>query len=90
MAREEFRDLLGIETSPLWSMVTRWPMSMPQYQVGHLNQVADIQRQVTRHPGLAIVGNAYSGVGLPDCVHSGETAAEQILKLVPAHYSSEK
>jgi oxygen-dependent protoporphyrinogen oxidase len=50
---------------------------MPQYRVGHLERMARIDTSLARHPGLAVAGNAYRGVGIPDCIHSGELAAEQ-------------
>lgn len=77
--RREMKDLLGIEAAPLFTLIHRHPRSMPQYPVGHLQRVAQIQAQIGRHPGLALAGNAYAGVGIPDCVHSGETAAENLV-----------
>ncbi len=56
---------------------------MPQYHIGHLARVARIDAAVGRHPGLALAGNAYRGVGIPDCVHSGETAAERVMGAAP-------
>ena len=82
MARDELRDLMGIEASPMWTMTSRWPLSMPQYMVGHLQKVEQIQSLAAHHEGLALMGNAYAGVGLPDCVRSGETAAEQVVERI--------
>ena len=77
--RGEFASLLGIRATPLFSRVTRYPRSMPQYLVGHLKLVEKIEQQVARYPELAFAGNAYRGVGIADCVRSGEAAAEAIL-----------
>jgi oxygen-dependent protoporphyrinogen oxidase len=52
---------------------------MAQYRVGHLDRVAAIEAAVARHPGLALTGNAYHGIGIPDCIHSGEQAAERLM-----------
>jgi oxygen-dependent protoporphyrinogen oxidase len=49
---------------------------MPQYPVGHLDRVKRINERLSALPGLAVAGNAYGGVGIPDCVHSAESAAE--------------
>ena len=57
----------------------RWPASMPQYRVGHLSRVETIERRVAGLPGLALAGAAYRGVGIADCVRSGEAAAEAAL-----------
>lgn len=75
----DLRDLIGIVSPPRFVELYRWPKSMPQYPVGHLGDVADIRRRVAAWPGLAIAGSAFGGVGIPDCVHSGETAAEAVV-----------
>ncbi len=76
--RREMRDLLGITAPPLFSCLSRHPKSMPQYAVGHLQHVAHIRAQLENHRGLLLAGNAYGGVGIPDCVRSGEEAAEKL------------
>jgi protoporphyrinogen/coproporphyrinogen III oxidase len=75
-AREEFRDLLGVTAAPGMTEVQRWPAAMPQYAVGHLDRVAKIEAVAAQIPDLFLAGAAYRGVGVPDCVHSGESAAE--------------
>jgi oxygen-dependent protoporphyrinogen oxidase len=77
--RRELCELLGITSEPLLTRVHRHPQAMPQYRVGHLDRMARIDAALTRHSGLALAGNAYRGVGIPDCVHSGEMAAELVL-----------
>jgi oxygen-dependent protoporphyrinogen oxidase len=76
--RGDLKDLLGIVSAPLFSTVSRWPRSMPQYEIGHLSRVSTIAERVAALPGLALAGNAYSGVGIPDCIRSGETAADTL------------
>ena len=56
---------MQISGQPQWTDVARWPASMPQYHVGHLQRVAQIEARVATHPGLALAGNAYHGVGIP-------------------------
>ena len=68
---------------PLWTDVARWPRSMPQYHVGHLARVARIEARVAKLHGLALAGNAYRGVGIPQCIHSGEAAAERVVVAIP-------
>ena len=77
-ARKDLKDLLGITAEPVFTLLTRYPDSMPQYDVGHLDLVEQIERRVEQFPGLALAGNAYRGVGIPDCIHSGEQAAERV------------
>ncbi len=84
MAREEFRDVVGIRAEPTLRRVYRWPMGMPQYTMGHPDRLAAIEDRVGGHPGLALCGNGYRGVGLPDCIASGERAAERVLVEVGA------
>jgi oxygen-dependent protoporphyrinogen oxidase len=75
-ARDEFRDLLGVTAAPGMTEVQRWPAAMPQYAVDHLDRVAKIEEAASHIPDLFLAGAAYRGVGVPDCVHSGENAAE--------------
>jgi oxygen-dependent protoporphyrinogen oxidase len=75
-AREEFRALLGVEVLPQFASVRRWPASMPQYTVGHLERVATIRARAASLPGLFLAGAYLDGVGIPDCVRHGETAGE--------------
>ena len=76
--RDEFRALLGVSAMPGFAEVRRWPDSMPQYEVAHLSRVAEIERAVAQIPAFAIAGAAYRGVGIPDCIRSGEDAADAI------------
>ncbi|HET9478747.1 MAG TPA: protoporphyrinogen oxidase, partial [Pyrinomonadaceae bacterium] len=71
----DLRELLGINEAPLFVEVAKWERSMPQYEVGHLDRVASIEARLRAWPGLALAGGAYRGVGIPDCIRSGETAA---------------
>ena len=61
------------------ALVSRYVKAMPQYQVGHLARVEAIEAAARRLPALALAGGAYRGVGIADCVHSGEEAAERLL-----------
>jgi oxygen-dependent protoporphyrinogen oxidase len=79
LAHTELSSLLAIDGQPLWSDVGRWPLSMPQYHVGHLALVGRIEARMARWPGLELAGNAYHGVGIPQCVRSGEAAAERVV-----------
>jgi len=74
----DLRELLGIESPPLFSEISRWRQSMPQYEIGHTARVNKIAERVAALAGLALAGNAYSGVGISDCIRSGETAADSL------------
>jgi len=80
IAIDELSDLLAVNGPPIFERITRWPRSMPQYHVGHLNLVDHVARRVASHRGLALAGNAYRGVGIPQCIESGEWAAEEIAR----------
>ena len=71
--------LLGIRGEPHYLSVAHWPGTMPQYHIGHKDLVAWIEDRVAQLPGLQLAGNAYHGVGIPHCIHSGEQAAERLL-----------
>ena len=72
--------LLRIEGEPVYCDVAHWPRTMPQYHVGHRQLVERIEGRAARLPGLQLAGNAYHGVGLPDCIHGGELAAQRVLE----------
>ena len=78
--RRELRELLGITQAPMLTRIHRHAGAMPQYQVGHLERMRRIDAGLEQHPGLHLAGNAYRGVGIPDCVRSGERAAEAIAR----------
>ena len=78
-ARDELRASLGITAPPVLTRLARHPASMPQYRVGHLARVETIERRIASSPGLFLAGGAYRGVGIADCVRSGEAAAEAAL-----------
>jgi oxygen-dependent protoporphyrinogen oxidase len=80
--RQELATLLSIHATPLFVHIARYPHSMPQYRVGHLRLVDTIEKLVAQHFGFALAGNAYRGVGIADCVRSGEAAAESVLNQV--------
>jgi len=75
----ELSRLLGVRGEPIYGTVAHWPDTMPQYHVGHMDLVAAIRARVDALPGLALAGNAYQGVGIPHCIHTGEQAAEKVL-----------
>ena len=79
-ARQELKSLMGITAEPEATWVFRWRNGHPQYDVGHLELVGDIERATAAHRGLALAGSSYRGVGLPDCIRSGAQAAEVVLK----------
>ena len=72
----DLRELLNIDRPPLFTEVAKWERSMPQYELGHLDRVQAIESEIKELPGLALAGNAYRGAGIPDCIRSGEAAAE--------------
>lgn len=76
--REEVREIAGVRAEPLFSRVFRWPRSMAQYTVGHAERVRELESRIASVPGLHIAGNAYYGIGVPDCVRMGKQAAERI------------
>ncbi len=80
---QDLQQLLGITGTPTYIHVSRHPQSMAQYHLGHVQRVDRIETLASRLPGLVLAGNAYRGVGIPDCIHSGNTAAEALLTYLP-------
>jgi oxygen-dependent protoporphyrinogen oxidase len=79
LARAELRTV-GVDAAPTRTWVHRWPRGMPQYVLGHVERVETIDAVLAELPGLALAGAAYRGVGIPDCIASGEAAAESIAR----------
>jgi len=78
-ARHDLNELLGLTAEPLFTEVTRLPKSMPQYPVGHLEQVARFRQQLAAElPGVLVTGAGFHGVGIPDCIQQGKDAAVQL------------
>lgn len=79
VVRDELRQILGLQAEPLFARVYKWKAAMAQYGVGHLERLERIERLRQQLPGLALAGNGYRGIGVPDCVRSGREAAKQVL-----------
>jgi len=77
--RNELDRILRLRERPIFSRIYRWRGAMAQYESGHIARVARIEQRVADIPALAIAGNAYHGIGVPDCIRSGQTAATAIL-----------
>ncbi|MEO8027189.1 MAG: protoporphyrinogen oxidase [Bryobacteraceae bacterium] len=77
--REELTALIGLRADPLFSSVSRWPRAMAQYTVGHADRQRRLEERIAELPGLYLAGNAQAGIGIPDCIQSGQTAAKRIL-----------
>jgi oxygen-dependent protoporphyrinogen oxidase len=77
--RRELKEILGIETAPEHTQVSRWRRAMAQYAVGHQERVKRIGERAAALPGLRLVGNAYDGIGIPDCIRLGRVAARELL-----------
>jgi oxygen-dependent protoporphyrinogen oxidase len=78
IAQNELREIFGLDAEPLFARTYKWRAAMAQYTVGHLERLERIERLRKQIPGLALAGNAYRGIGVPDCMHSGIHAAEEL------------
>lgn len=81
LVRQELRSILGVEALPLFSFISRWPFSMAQYNVGHKDRIMRITGLIEKYPHLHLAGNAYSGIGLSDCIRTGKEAAQQAMDM---------
>ncbi|HVW09588.1 MAG TPA: protoporphyrinogen oxidase [Bryobacteraceae bacterium] len=75
---EDLNRLMGIESEPAFELVHRWPDSMPQYSVGHIARVAEMDARAAAIPGFSLIGNAFHGIGIPDCVRLAKDAAARL------------
>jgi oxygen-dependent protoporphyrinogen oxidase len=74
----ELHDIVGFNAAPSFSRIFRWPQSMAQYTVGHPRRLKEIDARRDAIPGLHLAGNAYTGIGIPDCIRMGKQSAEVI------------
>ncbi|MFZ0416793.1 MAG: protoporphyrinogen oxidase [Candidatus Sulfotelmatobacter sp.] len=81
IVRNELQQIVGLRAVPLFARVYKWKSAMAQYGVGHLDRLDRIERLRQQLPGLALAGNGYRGIGVPDCIRSGQDAARQVLNL---------
>lgn len=79
IVRMELQQILKVDAEPLFARVYKWRSAMAQYSVGHLDRVQRIETLRQELPGLALAGNGYNGIGVPDCIRSGTEAAGKIL-----------
>lgn len=84
LAREQLGRVLAPQENalpePAYTLVRRWPLSLPQYAVGHLERIAELESLAGSWPGLHLVGNAYHGVGVPDLIRDGRSTARRLLE----------
>lgn len=88
LAMEELSLTLGIKLEPSLSRVFMWEKAMPQYNLGHPETLKRIDAQLRKFPGLALAGNGYRGIGIPDCIHSGELAVNRLIESKQAENNS--
>lgn len=88
LARGEIAIRLGATAEPTFVRVHRWPRGMPQYLLGHGDRIARIESALGAHPGMYLAGGAYRGVGVPDCIASGEHAANAAGSFVQQHVAA--
>jgi oxygen-dependent protoporphyrinogen oxidase len=74
----ELKRIIKIDGEPIFSVVSHWARTMPQYHVGHRELVKEIETLAAAEPALAVAGNAFHGVGIPNCIQCGFAAAEKI------------
>jgi oxygen-dependent protoporphyrinogen oxidase len=79
MVRTELQQILGLRSEPLFTRVSRWKAAMAQYGVGHLERMERIEHLRRNLQGLALAGNGYRGIGVPDCIRSGRDAVAQVI-----------
>lgn len=90
-ARQDLRELTGLDAEPEWSQVNRCLSSMPQYPVGHVDTIREIREELAdKFPGMMLCGAGYGGVGIPDCVAGGREAARLLLEILPELHTAEQ
>ena len=78
IARQELKEILGLHAEPRFARTFRWERAMAQYETGHLDRVAEMEKLLAEMPGFHIIGNSFYGIGVPDCIKSARLAVERI------------
>jgi protoporphyrinogen/coproporphyrinogen III oxidase len=78
--RAELKNIVKLDARPMFDRVYRWRGAMAQYESGHIARVERIEKRVNEIPGLALAGNAFHGIGVPDCIREGMNAANAIVQ----------
>lgn len=78
--REELASMCGVTAEPGYVEVNRWTKAMPQYTLGHLDRLNQIEGALSRYGGLVLTGAGYRGVGIPDCIRDGAIAADRVVR----------
>lgn len=89
MVRDELRAIMGVSAKPVITSLRRWHRGNPQYDVGHLERVDEIDALASTLPGLHLTGSAYRGVGIPDCIEQGKTTAQAVQAAIAQHVARE-
>lgn len=87
--REELQAIAGIEAKPVYADVSRWIRGMPQYTLGHVERLDQIQTGLRRYPGLFLTGAGYRGIGVPDCIRDGNATAADVMRFLAASRSEQ-
>jgi oxygen-dependent protoporphyrinogen oxidase len=81
IAQREIKETLGINETPTLHRIIRYAKGIPQYNMGHLDRITALETSLSQHPGLHMAGAMFHGVGIPDCIASGESAATEVLRM---------
>ena len=85
--REELASMCGVTAEPSYVEVNRWMKAMPQYTLGHLERLNQIEAALSRYGGLVLTGAGYRGVGIPDCIRDGAVAADRVVRYLSGERS---
>jgi oxygen-dependent protoporphyrinogen oxidase len=78
LAQRELQEIIGLTATPRFASVSRWECALPQYEVGHVERVAKMEKCLAELPGVQLIGNSFHGVGIPDCIKSARQAVVKI------------
>ena len=80
LVKADLKEIMSIKEEPLFSRIYRWDRAMPQYTIGHESRIKAIEQIVKGLKNIQLCGSAYHGIGISDCINSGNIAAQNILK----------
>jgi len=87
--RRELKEIVKLDGRPMFERVYRWRGAMAQYESGHLARIQRIELRTKAIPGLELAGNAYHGIGVPDCIREGTNAANAVVQMLTVAASTQ-
>ncbi len=80
--RNEFEEIMGISSEPIFTSYRYWSKSIPQYNIGYIEHEKYFEEFEKRNPGIIIGGNYRGGISVGDCIKNAELVSQRIIQQI--------